>query len=73
VQHVEAHGVLPTRGVDHHGPDVFLLGEQRQQVGWHDLDQVDLAVDQGVHLGLGVGDRHPLDAVDLGYLAAGQS
>ena len=65
--------VLAARLVDRHDLDVLVLLQQRQQVGRHGLDQVDLAVEQRVHLGLRVGDRDPFDPVDLGHLAAGEA
>ena len=44
--------------------------QQRQQVGRHALEVVDLAADQRAHLGLRIGHAQHLDAVELGDLGA---
>ena len=61
VQHVEAHARTAGRPCSITRTLTFLsFCEQRQQVGRHALDQVDLAVEQRVHLGLRVGDRRSI-------------
>ncbi len=52
---------------------VLVAGEDGQQVVRRRLHEVDLARHQRIHLGLGVGDPDPFDAIELGELAAGHA
>jgi hypothetical protein len=70
VQAVEAEHVLVAERVLVEQDDVLVRLHDRQQVVGRLLDQVDLAVLEGAHRGLLVGDRDPLDPVDLHHLAA---
>ena len=73
VQHVEAHRVLAAGLVHDLDLDALLLLDQRQQIGRHDLDEIDLVVQQRIDLRLRVGDPDPFDAIDLRHLAAGKA
>ena len=72
VQRVEAHDDLAAQRVPAEQRDVLVGLQQREEVGRRGFDQVDLAGQQRVRGGGGIGDGQPFDAIDLGDLAAGQ-
>jgi hypothetical protein len=73
LQTVRAEGVLVAERVVVDEMDVRVLGEQRQQVVRRRFDVIDLAGEQRVDDLLLIGHRQPLDPVDLGGLAAGET
>ena len=68
---VHAHDGLEAELAHDFGLGARLGVEQRQQIGRHALEVVDLAADQRAHLGLRVGQAQHLDPVEPGDLAAG--
>ena len=72
VKVVEAHDDLAALGVPAVELDVLVGLQQREQIGHRNLDQVDLALGEGIDCRTRVGDREPFEAVDLHHLAAGQ-
>jgi hypothetical protein len=72
VQHVEAKRVLTPHWGGDQQLDAGVLDQQRDQIVRRRLDEIDLAVEKGVDLGLRVGDPDPFHAVDLDDLAAGE-
>ena len=63
---------VPSSCAGLHQLDALGLRQQRQEVVVGALVEVDLAVDQGRHGRLGVGDPDQLDAVDTRDLGAGE-
>jgi len=71
VEVVEAHHAECPQGIEHLGTDGGLLEQVGQQVGQRVFPPIDLVALEGRGRRGGVGDDPPLDALEMGDLAAG--